>query len=103
LLLRPPPLSTLFPYTTLFRSLRKTWRSGLLSSGYQVVLPWKAWPSSEKLRVTARFTLVDGRSFEADKDVSIRLTPAVGRKGVTADRKSTRLNSSHVAISYAVF
>jgi hypothetical protein len=62
--------------------LRHTWRSGLLSTGYFVVLPWKNWPASEKLRVIVRFTLVDGRLFEADKDVAIRLTPVARRKPV---------------------
>ncbi len=60
--------------------LRHTWRSGLLSTGYVIVLPWKNWPTSEKLRVIVRFTLVDGRLFEADKDVTIRLTPPARRK-----------------------
>ena len=60
--------------------LRKTWHSGLLSAGYTVVLPWKSWPASEKVRVVARFTLLDGRTFEADKDVTIRLTPEMRRK-----------------------
>ncbi len=57
--------------------LRRLWRSGLLSTGYQIVLPWKIWPSSDKLRVIAQFTLADGRLFEADKDITIRL-PAGG-------------------------
>jgi hypothetical protein len=60
--------------------LRKTWRNGLLATGYYVVLAWKNWPANEKLRVIARFTLADGRLFEADKDVTIRLTPAAKRK-----------------------
>jgi hypothetical protein len=60
--------------------VRHTWRSGLLSTGYFIVLPWKNWPSSEKLRIIAQFTLADGRLFEADKDVAIRLTPLTGRK-----------------------
>jgi hypothetical protein len=60
--------------------LRRTWRSGLLSTGYQVVLPWKTWPTTEKLRIVARFTLADGRVFEADKDVTIHLVPAAKRK-----------------------
>jgi hypothetical protein len=60
--------------------LRRTWHSGLLSTGYSVVLPWKRWPSSERIRVIARFTLMDGRVFEADKDVTIRLTPEIRRK-----------------------
>ena len=53
--------------------LRRTWQTGLLSTGYYVVLPWKVWPTSNKLRVTARFTLADGRPFEADKDITIRV------------------------------
>ncbi len=55
--------------------LRRTWQNGLLSTGYYVVLPWKVRPTSNKLRVTARFTLADGRLFEADKDVTVRLPP----------------------------
>jgi len=62
--------------------LRKNWRSGLLSTGYQLVLPWKVQPTYSKLRVTARLTLSDGRVFEADKDVTIRLpTPAEPKPG----------------------
>src|SRR5215208_7511557 len=59
LMIRRPPRSTLFPYTTLFRSSGLTYHVG----------PWR--------RSAAR--------------------------GGPVDRKSTRLNSSHVAISYAVF
>jgi hypothetical protein len=55
--------------------LRRTWRSGLFATGYFVVLPWKVWPTSTRLRVVARFTLPDDRVFEADKDVTIRLPP----------------------------
>src|SRR5436305_3649041 len=64
-MLRRPPRSTLFPYTTLFRSLA--------SSGADMVL--KIWDTrtGDQLRT------------------------------VQKDRKSTRLNSSHVRISYAVF
>lgn len=56
--------------------LRRTWRSGLWSSGYVVVLPWKTLPTYTKLRVIARFTLADGRAFEADKDVTVHLPSA---------------------------
>jgi hypothetical protein len=59
--------------------LRRTWRNGLLASGYQLVLPWKIWPSTEKLRIVTQFRLADGRTFEADKDVTIRLTPVARR------------------------
>src|SRR5436305_9189127 len=66
LMIRRPPRSTLFPYTTLFRSINGT--SGV---GHGVAFSDQA---------------------------------ALGVGGVTmADRKSTRLNSSHVRISYAVF
>jgi hypothetical protein len=60
--------------------VRHSWRSGLLSTGYFIVLPWKNWPSSEELRVIVRFALADGRLFEADKDITIRLTPEARRK-----------------------
>src|SRR5207249_7235527 len=65
-MIRRPPRSTLFPYTTLFRS-------------HAASLP---------------------RSSAASRNVS-GLEPAEGYSRV--DRKSTRLNSSHVSISYAVF
>jgi hypothetical protein len=58
----------------------RTWHSGLFSTGYLVILPWKQWPSSEKLRVIARFSSLDCRVLEADKDVTIRLTPPAKRK-----------------------
>ncbi len=66
------PLST---WTVSPDKLRRSWRSGLLSTGYSLVLPWKIWPSTEKLRVVVHFRLDDGRLFEADKDVTIRLGP----------------------------
>src|SRR5436189_4069647 len=81
-MLRPPPTSTLFPYTTLFRSAA--------SSG--------------------RITFISGRSWRErprGADARDRTDAPAGRglhHGVAhADRKSTRLNSSHRCISYAVF
>jgi len=58
--------------------LRRTWREGLFNTGYYVLLPWKVWPSNPSLRVVARFTLPDGRVFEADRDVKVRLAPQAG-------------------------
>jgi hypothetical protein len=55
--------------------LRKTWVNGLLTTGYLLNLPWKIWPTTEKLRITAQFQLADGRVFEADRDVTVRLMP----------------------------
>src|SRR5699024_12416042 len=80
LLIRPPPRSTLFPYTTLFRS---KFHSFLLNIAfaYQNVIHHKFQPF---LLVREMYKIC----------VSLK---------EMADRKSTRLNSSHVSISYAVF
>jgi hypothetical protein len=59
--------------------LRRSWHSGLWNTSYTLVLPWKNWPATERLRVVARFTGTDGRVFEADKDVSVRLAPMARR------------------------
>lgn len=56
--------------------LSRSWRAGLLTTGYVLVLPWKVWPSTEKLRVTVQFRLLDGRLFEADRDITVRVAPA---------------------------
>jgi hypothetical protein len=69
-------------------ALRRTWKSGLWSSGYFVTLPWKSYPSQEKVRVVAQFVLADGRSFEADKDVTVHLVPDAQRKVVSPEYPS---------------
>src|SRR5438067_5470411 len=79
-MIRPPPSSTLFPYTTLFRSLLARPR-GLLSGVLSIV------PGTAALILVA---------YHANLLDTVDPTTA-------ADRKSTRLNSSHVSISYAVF
>src|SRR3712207_9086178 len=78
LMIRRPPRSTLFPYTTLFRSL---------SVGFNIELPHEqvANPYVDLLHTFQHFY--------------VRKTMLVK----AADRKSTRLNSSHANISYAVF
>src|SRR2546426_9296101 len=73
-MIRRPPRSTLFPYTTLFRSTRATIRTAA---------PRRAAGSASR-------PVGGGRPGPP--------TPAAAR-----DRKSTRLNSSHLVISYAVF
>jgi hypothetical protein len=60
--------------------LSRTWRSGLLSTGYALTFPWKVWPSAEKLRVVVQMRLNDGRVFEADRDVTIRLAAPAHRR-----------------------
>jgi hypothetical protein len=66
--------------------LRSTWRSGLLSTGYHVVVPWKTWPSSDKLRIVAQFALSDGHLFEADRDVTVRLPRPARQKPLPETR-----------------
>ncbi len=64
-------------------AVRKSWVNGLLTTGYLFTLPWKNWPTTEKLRVKAQFQLPDGRVFEADRDVTVRLIPANQRPAAT--------------------
>src|SRR5207302_9210296 len=75
--LRPPPRSTLFPYTTLFRSL---------SDGLG--------------RVPVALHLLNLKGLIRLPHLEVGLRPLIH---IIEDRKSTRLNSSHVKISYAVF
>src|SRR2546430_6125132 len=74
-MIRRPPRSTLFPYTTLFRSLLESWRN----SPVETV-----------------------RTREEEMQPQYR-DPCPRRRCEPRDRKSTRLNSSHSQISYAVF
>src|SRR3712207_6876597 len=84
-MIRRPPRSTLFPYTTLFRSVGQ---QRLLRLG-QAQLPRRAGVLEGRQRGRTGPAVVPGD----EDDVGVRL----------ADRKSTRLNSSHANISYAVF
>src|SRR5205807_9229108 len=100
LLIRPPPRSTLFPYTTLFRSLEndRVRRQPERVRGLdEVLLP--------KKRDLARDQIGDHRhAGDADHDHDVVDVGFEGdRQSDRGDRKSTRLNSSHLVISYAVF
>src|SRR5437870_11473103 len=88
-MIRPPPRSTLFPYTTLFRS---TLRAVEGIAGYIAQQHETDEPRAEVL----------GIHFEGPFLSKARrgVHPS---EWIQLDRKSTRLNSSHVAISYAVF
>src|SRR3712207_6926759 len=86
-MIRRPPRSTLFPYTTLFRSLA----SGITNhAGIDTGDRWR-----ERLGEVSAPTLV----IHGTEDPMFPYGNAVA----LADRKSTRLNSSHANISYAVF
>src|SRR5207248_10623601 len=93
-----PPRSTLFPYTTLFRSLvPRTTRSGFQQTGR---------PQGEGSCLCVRDAAVqDDSSFTVTKTDRGSSKPsfATPSRGSIRDRKSTRLNSSHRTISYAVF
>src|SRR3712207_7801298 len=92
-MIRRPPRSTLFPYTTLFRSLPADIWSDLEATyvGPEIEDNWAALA-----RTTALFRRVA-------VDVGDALGYAYPRALDEKDRKSTRLNSSHANISYAVF
>src|SRR5258708_16745660 len=81
-MIRRPPRSTLFPYTTLFRS--------------------------DVTGIKARVRFSDGKTYDQlgrinFVDVTVDRTTDTVLAQIDADRKSTRLNSSHQIISYAVF
>src|SRR5699024_12719862 len=87
---RLPP--ALFPYTTLFRSIGIDGHRGALTVGH---------PRGGVPVVRAAGTVRPGGTTRAD-DAGGQVEPSGGIH-TRADRKSTRLNSSHVSISYAVF
>src|SRR5258708_26247527 len=86
-MIRRPPRSTLFPYTTLFRS--EAIRHEL----------------AERLKeLTAEGRLLEAQRLEQRTNFDLEMIAATGScDHLEVDRKSTRLNSSHQIISYAVF
>ncbi len=68
--------------------LPKLWKQGLLSIGYMIDLPWKTPPRVETIRVVARFTLPDGRVFEADRDIKVRLMRGAALRPETPQAES---------------
>src|SRR3712207_8056160 len=89
-MIRRPPRSTLFPYTTLFRS-RQGERT--LEQCYQNL----------EAPIGATLQVLRGNYRRLMKKYHPDLQPKDQRSQEAADRKSTRLNSSHANISYAVF
>src|SRR5256886_4386488 len=86
-MIRRPPRSTLFPYTTLFRSLASA-----------SALP-AAMLAVNNITGMRFFDVTPAEAYEPAAAKEIK----VSRKPGNEDRKSTRLNSSHSQISYAVF
>src|SRR5690606_40860389 len=95
-LLRRSPRSVLFPYTTLFRSVLTEQRGEEIGTQLLECSP-QVRPGATS-RVTGRL-----RGTVEHFDRLDRLEEHVGGDLAFGDRKSTRLNSSHVKISYAVF
>src|SRR5690348_18163639 len=90
-MIRRPPRSTLFPYTTLFRSrLGASWICWL----------WLIMMLTTQAQIAAMEGTVGQAAHMAFPSVSQAMADAAG---AFVDRKSTRLNSSHPSISYAVF
>jgi hypothetical protein len=56
-------------------TLRKHWKSGLITTGYFLILQWDKPPTTTRIRVVVRLTTSDGRSFETDKDVAVTPLP----------------------------
>src|SRR3712207_7998634 len=117
-MIRRPPRSTLFPYTTLFRSAGRAALAAAVAVGATVSVdpastgPLARYGVDRWLADTAAATLVLPNEAEARlltgcagaadaaRALAARYPVVVGTLG---DRKSTRLNSSHANISYAVF
>src|SRR3712207_8925957 len=98
-MIRRPPRSTLFPYTTLFRSVlvrADVRRGGAVA--VRVERTWRARQVELAGRHRGGVAAVEQRGVDAQPQVVRRRVDELG-----ADRKSTRLNSSHANISYAVF
>src|SRR3712207_7762598 len=96
-MIRRPPRSTLFPYTTLFRSAEEfrmfvagEWTGSESGAGMEATSP----ATGEAIGTVPQGTREDARRAMAAANEAAR---------GWADRKSTRLNSSHANISYAVF
>src|SRR5207249_8568755 len=101
LMIRRPPRITLFPYTTLFRSILNG-REGIQGRKSFVILVADR-NTSNAIEAIGR----QNECIEGGHGSMLRVIPdkiGTGWGNVTSvDRKSTRLNSSHVSISYAVF
>src|SRR3712207_7877538 len=86
-MIRRPPRSTLFPYTTLFRSL--------MEAGHDITVHNRTPQKAQELGEAGANVAKSPGEVARNSDVVITMLPE--------DRKSTRLNSSHANISYAVF
>src|SRR3712207_8713689 len=91
-MIRRPPRSTLFPYTTLFRSVIRP--TGLVDPVIHI--------KPARGQVQDLIKEIEKRAARKERTLVTVLTKRMA-EDLTKDRKSTRLNSSHANISYAVF
>src|SRR5258707_4289584 len=100
-MIRRPPRSTLFPYTTLFRSLGFTnFYRRFIRNFSELAKPLNALLTKDS---KWHWDMPEMSSFERLKHAQCHFESFVRRALRGLDRKSTRLNSSHANISYAVF
>src|SRR5690554_7059184 len=94
-MIRRPPRSTLFPYTTLFRSILEKIFDYLIVDTTETSNLFESENRDGELefKVKNSYAIINSNDFDNKKQSFIK----------RVDRKSTRLNSSHVRISYAVF
>src|SRR5438067_6656997 len=94
-MIRRQPKSTLFPYTTLFRSeaARQPMRIGIAEQQHGLEKAHAGVPHARRTAEARQDHLADHRLYQEQQ----------AGADEQRDRKSTRLNSSHVSISYAVF
>src|SRR5690606_41678869 len=102
LLLRRPPSPPLFPYTTLFRSLLIERLTPLLPVQSCIVVV-QGYHGHDLVLVEPSHLLVAVQPELARRQLALKRQAASGIPLQQPDRKSTRLNSNHVKISYAVF
>src|SRR5256885_5937386 len=91
-MIRRPPRSPLFPYTTLFRSVHAACREFI--KGERAMLLYCTPSPARQLPARSAMSTITPLQVQVTRHI---------RSSPEADRKSTRLNSSHLVISYAVF
>src|SRR5262245_62414882 len=89
-----PPRSPLFPYTTLFRSISRTREYAADNMGAQI--------SGQPNSLASALARIENAAHQIE-NAPAEHNPATAHLFIIKDRKSTRLNSSHLGISYAVF
>src|SRR5438034_8397409 len=97
-MLRPPPMSTLFPYTTLFRS-----GVDIMEEAVELCLLRLFLQLIAEVERAEDLTLLPQIEHHIRVGNALSDMSASEKDGSCRDRKSTRLNSSHTVISYAVF